>query len=71
MYKMASTMNDTYIDEFVKDIKVFIGNQLDSDPNVNIDEMVDKISDDPKIKQILENIKMIEICKRKIQNEKS
>lgn len=61
-------MNDTYIDEFVNDIKVFIGNQLDSDPNVNIDEMVDKISDDPKIKQILENIKMIEICKRKIQN---
>lgn len=71
MYKMGSTMNDTYIDEFVNDIKVFIGNQLDSDPNVNIDEMVDKISDDPKIKQILENIKMIEICKRKIQNEKS
>ena len=71
MYKMASTMNDTYIDEFVKDIKGFISNQLDSDPNVNIDEMVDKISDDPKIKQILENIKMIEICKRKIQNEKS
>ena len=68
MYKMGSTMNDTYIDEFVNDIKVFIGNQLDSDPNVNIDEMVDKISDDPKIKQILENIKMIEICKRKIQN---
>ena len=68
---MASTMNDTYIDEFVKDIKGFISNQLDSDPNVNIDEMVDKISDDPKIKQILENIKMIEICKRKIQNEKS
>ena len=59
MYKMGSTMNDTYIDEFVNDIKVFIGNQLDSDPNVNIDEMVDKISDDPKIKQILENIKKI------------
>ena len=71
MYKMASTMNDTYIDEFVKDMKVFIADQLDCDPNVNIDEMVDKISDDPKIKQILENIKMIEICKRKIQNEKS
>ena len=69
MYKMGSTMNDTYIDEFVKDIKVFICNQLDSDQADNIDEIVDRISDDPKIKQILENIKMIEICKRKIQNE--
>ena len=71
MYKMGSTMNDTYIDEFVKDIKVFIGNQLDSDQADNIDEIVDRISDDPKIKQILENIKKIEICKREIQNEKS
>ena len=52
-------------------MKVFICNQLDSDQADNIDEIVDRISDDPKIKQILENIKKIEICKREIQNEKS
>lgn len=72
MYKMATTttMNDTYIDEFVTDAKVFIGKQLDSDPSVNIDEVINNISDDPKIKNILEIIKNIEICKRKIPNEK-
>ena len=59
-------MSNTKIeDEFVKDIKKFINDQLDSKEN-NINELIDTVGgNNDNIKEIMKTIMQIESIKRK------